>query len=166
MLEAEKQMNIFVLHMNPKIAAQMASDRHCIKMILETTQILCTVSHELGIDAPYRATHKKHPCTLWVYESKKNWEWLMEYGIALCKEYTHRYGKQHKSESVLRSLKTPKLPDVPLTKFAQAMPDEFKHTDTVTAYRRYYLYGKTYMNKGNGPQWLKDPSRKPDWFSY
>ena len=143
----------------------MSCDRHCIKMILETAQLLCTVSHEYGYNAPYKPTHVNHPCTLWIKESKQNWVWLQEYGMHLCKEYTHRYGRTHKSESIIRSLPTPLLPDLELTPFVQAMPEEYRcENNPVKAYRTYYLKGKTYMNKGLGPLWNKDPSRKPKWF--
>ena len=35
-------MNIFVLDENPVIAAKMACDKHIVKMILESAQMLCT----------------------------------------------------------------------------------------------------------------------------
>ena len=35
-------MNIFVLHLNPHIAAQMHCDQHVIKMIIESAQLLYT----------------------------------------------------------------------------------------------------------------------------
>ena len=69
-------MNIFVLHKDPKIAAQMACDKHVIKMILETAQMLCTAARTKGAWAPYKQTHKKHPCTLWAAATKANWVWL------------------------------------------------------------------------------------------
>ena len=50
-------MNIFVLHKNPIEAAKMACDKHVVKMILETAQMLCTVAHAHGFEAQYRATH-------------------------------------------------------------------------------------------------------------
>ena len=53
-------MNIFVLHKDPAVAATMACDKHVVKMILETAQMLCTAARALGSDAPYGATHKKH----------------------------------------------------------------------------------------------------------
>ena len=43
-----------VLHHDPVIAARMASDRHSIKMILESAQMLCTVAHDFGVPAPYK----------------------------------------------------------------------------------------------------------------
>ena len=35
-------MNIFCLHEDPKIAAQMSCDKHVVKMILESAQLLST----------------------------------------------------------------------------------------------------------------------------
>ena len=36
-------MNIFILDKNPKKAAEYHCDKHVIKMILETSQLLCSV---------------------------------------------------------------------------------------------------------------------------
>ena len=83
-------MNIFVVHQDPQIAAQMLCDKHVVKMILETAQMLCTVVSHTGAETPYRATHAKHPCTLWAAHSKANWEWLVAHGKAMCMEYTRR----------------------------------------------------------------------------
>ena len=91
-------MNIFVLHTDPEKAATMMCDKHVIKMVLETAQMLCTIAHGMGYDgAPYRSTHKNHPCTVWAAKTSSNWSWLLRHGFALCDEYTKRYGKNHKS---------------------------------------------------------------------
>jgi hypothetical protein len=144
----------------------MSCDRHCIKMILESAQLLCTAIHLHGGVAQYKPTHVSHPCTIWSAKTKANWLWLKEYALALCAEYTLRYGKTHKSQAVIESLNPHVIPDGDLTPFAQAMPDEYRRKDgnVVEAYREYYRHGKTYMNKGNGPLWNKIPSRKPTWF--
>ena len=43
-------MNIFVLHENPVIAAQMHCDRHVCKMIIEHNQMLAaSYYHTIGI---------------------------------------------------------------------------------------------------------------------
>ena len=73
-------MNIFYLDEDTEICAQYHCDKHVVKMILEYAQILCTVLHELGQEAPYRPTHRNHPCTVWARESLDNWIWLR----ALC----------------------------------------------------------------------------------
>lgn len=152
-------MNIFALDPDPQIAASYHCDKHVVKMILETSQMLCTVLSDRGIEAPYKPTHRNHPCTLWAGQSRQNFEWLMSLGFWLCIEYRHRYDKVHKSEDVLRFCSRFKefIPDGPLTPFAQAMPDEFRDADPVTAYRNYYRVAKapilTYKNS-NTPQFL------------
>ena len=54
-------MNIFVLDYDTKVCAQMHCDKHCVKMILETAQLLCGVHHMTGGEAPYGLSHKNHP---------------------------------------------------------------------------------------------------------
>ena len=75
-------MNIFVLDKNPIRAAKMACDKHVVKMILESAQMLCSVQPE-GT-APYKRSFYNHPCTKWVRESDANYDWLIEHGLALC----------------------------------------------------------------------------------
>ena len=43
-------MNIFYLHPDPTIAAQMMCDKHVLKMVLETAQLLSTAHRELDGD--------------------------------------------------------------------------------------------------------------------
>lgn len=54
-------MNIFYLSNDPNKAATYMYNKHVVKMILETAQLLCTAHHELGsnIEIPYKPTHKK-----------------------------------------------------------------------------------------------------------
>ena len=40
-------MNIFYLHEEPQNCAQMHNDKHCVKMILESAQMLCTAHRAL-----------------------------------------------------------------------------------------------------------------------
>ena len=151
-------MNIFVLHKDPAIAATMACDKHVVKMILETAQMLCTAARALGSDAPYGATHKKHPCTIWTGASQGNWDWLIAHGIALCAEYTKRYGKVHKSQAVIEHCAKLSLdfPSTQQTPFAQAMPPQYKNECVVTAYRAYY-----HGEKARFATWK---TKQPDWW--
>ena len=78
-------------------------------------------------------------------------------GIALCKEYTHRYGKVHKCEAVIEDCitNTPTsnvFEYLELTPFPQAMDDEFKMSDPVIGYRNYYNIGKAHLHS-----WKKRP---------
>ena len=151
-------MNIFVLHDDPVVAAQMMCDKHVVKMILESNQMLCTIAHKHGYDAPYRSTHAKHPCTLWAGESYANWQWLVKHSRALCREYTDRYGKVHKSQTVTEWAENLdiRLPTIGQTPFRLAMPDEYKTNNPVESYRKYYAGAKAHFAKwktGNVPGW-------------
>ena len=157
-----KGMNIFVLHTNPFIAAEWHCDKHIVKMPLETAQMLCTVNHRFGAPARYKPCHQRHPCTLWAGETTENYQWLWQLGLALCAEYSYRYGKTHASEAVIRELETPPpgLPVGDLTQFAQAMPDEYKHpTDATVAYQTYYIHAKAriaqWQRNRNAPLFMK-----------
>ena len=134
-------MNIFVVDTDPEKAARQLCDKHVVKMVLETAQMLCTVARQNGFDnAPYKKAHPKHPCTLWAGKSAANWTWLIDHGLAMCEEYTQRYGRTHKSEAVIRWCRNLpiRFPAEQLTPFAQAMPEQYKNECTVTAYRAYY----------------------------
>lgn len=68
-------MNIFVLDSDPEIAAKYHTDKHVIKMILESAQMMSTVVRYVGLDAGYKSTHLNHPCTIWARTSLSNWLW-------------------------------------------------------------------------------------------
>lgn len=152
-------MNIFVVHKNPETAARMLCDKHVVKMILESAQMLCTVARNHGYEAPYKKAHPKHPCTLWVGKSKENWEWLIRHSLEMSAEYTRRYGKVHKSQSVIEWCKklAIKFPESGLLPFAQAMPTQYKNECAVTAYRAYYHGEKAKFAtwKTKEPKWWK-----------
>ena len=140
-------MNIFILDKDVKKNAQYHCDKHVVKMILETAQLLCGVHHmtnQVNDQVPYKLSHKNHPCAIWSRESLTNYLYLCELGLALCDEYTHRYGKRHKSEQVISWCidNKPNILDKGLTEFAKAMPDEYKVESVVESYRNYYLGAK------------------------
>ena len=139
-------MNIFVLDINPKNCAKYHCDKHVVKMILESVQLLCGVHWTLGNSAPYKLSHRNHPCSIWVRECIENYVWLCDLTMELCKEYTYRYGKTHKSQQILEwcMINIPNLPENgDITPFALAMPDEYKVECPVESYRNYYRGAKT-----------------------
>jgi hypothetical protein len=144
-------MNIFLLSTDPREAAEAHCDKHVVKMILETAQLLYCAHWVLDPDNllanAYRKTHPNHPCAIWVRESVENYRWLSDLGICLCQEYTYRYGKTHKTETHINWLSDnfPPLPEIERTPFRMAMPDEFKNADPVIAYKQYYLGAKQRM---------------------
>ena len=150
------RMNLFVLDEDPKVAAELACDKHVVKMTLETAQMLSTVAHAHGMGQwAYRPTHANHPCTLWVGHSQENFEWAFQHGLSLGLEYSLRYRKTHKSELVIRRLESlikllPKKGR--MSAFAQAMPPEYKRTCPVLAYREFYQKEKARFAKWSSPR--------------
>lgn len=149
-------MNIFVLDEDPNKAARYACDKHVVKMILESAQLLCSAFPDGN--APYKKTHHNHPCAVWAREREENYEWLVQHAYALCVEYTKRYSKRHRSSEVIQwcDMRRPSLPSGPMTDFPQAMPDQYKNPDPVVAYRNYYM-----GEKANFAKWKTEV---PHWF--
>lgn len=154
------KMNIFILDYDLKKNAEYHCDQHVNKMILEAAQMLCTVAASNGIlNVPYKATHPKHPCTLWAGSSMDNYMYLCDYAYYLNEEAKRRYARKtdHKSWTVIESLDFPKLESKGLTTFAKAMPEEFKKiTDPVEAYRAYYRTKEFATWKNGKPNWYQN----------
>jgi len=152
-------MNIFVLDENIERCAHYHCDQHVVKMILESVQMLCTALNKKGFVTPYKSTHLKHPCVLWVEQSYDNFLWLQQLSVALNQEYRYRYAKSsdHKSMAVLAQLSDMHYPALGLTEFAQAMPEQYKQAgQAVQAYRNFYRAEKLAFAR-----WTKRPI--PEW---
>lgn len=173
-------MNLFVVDRDPVKAAECLPSKLIVKMPLETCQMLAVNMGPLYLDwGPIRKKdgtaygHKgfrNHPSTIWARESHPNMAWMITHGLALCGEYTRRYGgKTH--ACVLGLLDAKKHFEVntgkPLavwrevTRFARAMPEELKDNksiDDVTAYRLYINGYKKYA------EWKRRPEAKPSWW--
>jgi len=156
-------MNIFFLSLIPRICALLHVDKHVIKMILESCQLLCGAHYmsDSNYKPVYKLTHKNHPSAIWVRESVTNYNWLVEMSLELCKEYTYRYGKVHKCEEYIQQLKINKPPieDKGFTQPRLAMPDIYKGSDSVEAYRAYYFFEKRklfHWKKRNMPNFIKE----------
>lgn len=152
-------VNIFVLSEDPIEAARMMCDKHVIKMILESGQMLCA-AHPEGI-APWKRSHYSHPCTVWTRTSRSNYEWLAAHALTLCEEYTKRYGRRHGAEDVILwcAENIPNnIPEGCLTPFVVAIKDRKYHrSTTVESYRAYYLGDKVRFAR-----WKHCPP--PDWW--
>ena len=159
-------MNIFYLDRDPVVAAQMMCDKHVVKMILESAQMLSTAHRVLDGDdianskGLYKMAHKNHPSTIWVRTNSSNYEWLWEHMDALMKEYTYRYDKHHATERLIhylwefpRNISHGEFTDPP-----QCMPDYCKGDDTISAYHTYYI-----VEKSDFATWKR--RAKPEWFN-
>lgn len=180
-------MNIFILNEDARIAASQQCNKHVVKMIVESAQMLSTAHRMLDGDIEirpsksgkrmvkywklndyretvlYKAVHMNHPCTVWCRQTEENYMWLYEHFDELCKEYRHRYNKIHLTEQLLlKPLRTPpnSIPSSRLTPFALAMPDEYKSDNAVESYQRYY------QSKQNSFRMLWTKAEIPSWYKY
>ncbi len=166
-------MNLFILSLIQREIAQFMMDKHVSKILLEAVQMLCSAKRIIDPDAEinerlYKLAHKNHPVTIWCRKSRANFVWTLDLVDELHKEWKYRYGhpesKIHKSYEVALLLRT-NIPDdscfetTGLTKFALAMPDEYKSDDPVESYRRYYMSPE----KKTIASWNKR-REKPDWY--
>jgi hypothetical protein len=162
-------MNIFILDNDIEKCAQAHVDKHVVKMILESAQLLCTaVNYYAGEQVtPYKTSHVNHPCAVWVREELSNFCYLLDLMNALNKEYRRRFNKQnnHKSVDVLvksniwdLAMKYYPYEIKPLTPFAICMPEEYKVVgDAVQSYRNYYNGAKRDLHKWTNrekPEWI------------
>lgn len=136
-------MNIFILHENPQIAAQMHCDKHCNKMIVEHAQMLAAAyystigisrkkeipdnqelvnklfrgwprKHPDGSEWHYAMTHVNHPCTIWTRTSIQNFNWLLECTDALCEEFKRRWRNEPSIKKIVNWMRQ-NPPNLPST---------------------------------------------------
>ena len=181
-------MNIFILDNDPIKAAQLQCDKHVVKMIVESAQMLSTAHRLLdgvlveGVSKSgrkakqwrladplfdgllYKAVHMGHPCTVWTMESNTNYVWHYIHFVALCDEYTNRYGKIHATDKLLKDplCKIPKnIPKLGRTPFRLAMgvaPECIDESNPVISYRKFYQTKQARFKM----TWTK--REVPDWF--
>ena len=140
-------MNIFYLHKDPREAARLQYNKHVVKMILESAQMLCTAHHCYGDkwqkeNVPYKQAHLNHPSTIWARRSKATYMWLFKHMMGLGYEYWLRYGKQHLSISKCSMFLSKPPVHIQGEEFVQppqAMPDEYKDPCSIQAYWNYYI---------------------------
>ena len=175
-------MNIFALSKSPIESARQMLDKHVVKMPTETCQMLHTnilymqyvhvhgkepqlkdlkrFHRELGSNL-MKPAMLNHPSTIWVRTTTANYDWMIVHALALCEEYTHRYGKVHASQSIIEwcADNIPSIPEGQQTKMPQCMPDRFKDDDSVTAYRHFYN-----VDKRNSFKCVWTNRREPNWW--
>jgi len=166
---------------------------------LETTQLLYTLHHlhpkseDWRAHAPetksgnrgYRIVHQNHPIRKWVSKSLLHYRHAVDYGLALCKEYTFRYDRIHACEQHLRWLASNEPNLKSSTEFLNpplCMPEEYRldvaehprkkkvaikdsefSSEVYESYRRYYIGEKLKIKmstwkKRENPEWLSKES--------
>lgn len=156
-------MNIFATDESPVVSASNLDDRRVIKMILETGQLMSTACRLNDIEhvGLYAVAYLNHPCSRWARSTRGNFLWLGIHGLAMCNIYRDIYGRQHKTEDVIRLALDhhDDLPEGPLEPFVNCALD--KNTlDVIQAYRD--TMNIKWANDNRRPTWqLRE---KPDWY--
>ena len=183
-------MNIFYLDHDPVVAAQMSCDKHVVKMIVESAQMLSTAHRMIDgneysdktksgrkikrwkhpnpnlENTLYKACHTGHPSTLWVMESAYNYHWLYRHMMALNTEFKMRYGHilDHKTVQLLEGPLMYPPRKISLNKIATepppAMPDYCKIPGDVIESYRKYYC----LEKTSFATW-KSPASTPLWYT-
>lgn len=155
-------MNIFLLDTDVTKCAKYHCDKHIVKMPIEYAQLISSVLHHVGLEAPYKETHKNHPCAIWARQLSGNYTFLYDLAIAVGKEYTARYGKVHKSTQALDNVPRV-LEELPIGKSplpnCTTIKDYYPELNLVDKYRLYYLRDKEHILKYNyskEPWWMGD----------
>lgn len=147
-------MNIFMTSKCPIESAWYLDDKRVVKMVLESTQLLCTALNLNGIKTPYKSTHSNHPCTKWVMESNQNWRWVHDHAVALCAEYRKRYDKTHACLKVLDEIKNMgvHLPDAGLTEF-EGCTGKYDNTNLPITLKYKMLLSDKWNEDKREPTW-------------
>jgi hypothetical protein len=182
-------MNIFYLDKDPIKAAQLSCDKHVVKMIVESAQMLSTAHRMIDgkeyIDKTktgrkikrwkhpnsnmektlYKACHTGHPSTVWVMQSAYNYHWLYKHMMALNTEFKMRYGHilDHKTVQLLEGALMYQPKNISLNTIATdpppAMPDYCKVPGDSVA-----SYKKYYIYEKQRFATWKSPSTVPAWY--
>ena len=183
-------MNIFYVDKDPVVAAQSLCDKHVVKMILESAQLLSTAHRLLdgrmvqAVSATgrkvkrwvlddardsvvYSATHINHPSAVWCRQSLENYGWLVDHLHAMLNEYGYRYGKKHKTGEMAYYVYAPphNLREWDFTPMPSCMaPEYIVSGDPVENYRNYYIHGKKHLHKWTkreAPTWMFNNATGP-----
>lgn len=154
-------MNIFCTSDCPIESAKFLDDKRCVKMCLETAQLLSTALRVNGYkgDDVYKIAHLNHPSSRWCRATQGNYKWLLEHFRALCDEYTRRTGKIHASSKLMPIFEAnvgliPEGERMPFSNNARNLTKgvDFTHeTNTIKAYQLYLM-----------ERWNQD-KREPKW---
>ena len=189
-------MNIFILseEVEPIVhyqqQAQYHLDRHVVKMIAESTQMLVTsLSFHANYDSmigklaaipriannmpckPLSASMTKHPCTVWTASRIEHFNYLACLALQLCHEHQYRYplSAEHAYmpwlEDVVEQLRYMGLGythDLP-TQFAVAIKNDSLRSTATDHIVAMNLYRSYYVrDKRSFATWKK--RMKPMWF--
>lgn len=172
-------MNLFRLDNDPVIAARLNQDLHCVKIVLESAQLLanCYSPEQLQRAPKTQAgnvrkySHIHHPISKWVKQSYPNFLWTLAHAKELCREYTFRFDKKHFCESFIdwclgeHAHLVPTAPSTEQPQCFKAYPQCIVNGDPVAGYRNYYRVAKkTFDMRGKIVHATWTRRDVPEWF--
>jgi hypothetical protein len=178
-------MNIFVTNEDPIISARELCDKHVrSKMQIESAIMLQNsfTNEQLGApDCPRTKTGKvrkagkgysKHQCTLWVQESRANFDWLVHHALEMFDERDYRWpgSKAHFTKEFIVWCKdnidktthtnnklTPFTVAISKDSTCRSAIKDFDRLSVPEQYRQYIIHDKSFAawTKRKSPSWYK-----------
>lgn len=148
-------MNIFLPYKSFEKCAQSLDDRRLSKQILECHQILTMILKKKSDDA-YKSPYLNHPVVKHYFNQEHH---IVEYSLAMCKEFNYRFGRHHKYYISFIDKMTPKTNDfIPL--YAEGSKNSQMCIREMSEYSVYALFKLKLMQK-----WRKDilNGHQPKW---
>lgn len=157
-------MNIFVTDPDPIKSALALDDLRLNKMILESVQMLGAALAKYSCPTSEMPLKKdggafkgsgwqKHPCTVWVGDSRDNFIWLINHADAMITEMYRRRGTHHSMHrNISRLISASKyIPQQGLTDFVNCSLIKQDNIDVFESYKMTMI-----------AKWSKD-LRPPKW---
>jgi hypothetical protein len=113
-------VNIFYFHQSPVVSAHIQHDRHIVKMILESCQMLSaaiqseddvsryilrptydSIAKSYPDPSLYKLTHVNHPSSVWARSGTGEFVWLTIHAHELLAEYRRRFNRAHKCSRLI-----------------------------------------------------------------
>ena len=170
-----KTMNIFALNEDPELSASYLCDKHVVKMLTESCQILADTCDpkDLILYAPpkengqQRTLYKpNNPCPRWVRASVNNKHWMVLHARQLMREYRKRYNNPDGFKQVIpfldwvedlgnRTTPTSFVEVIPEAAFCRKHPNYFS-SNIHERYQLFYLIDKIFAKwKQTPPAWYR-----------
>ena len=142
-------MNLLISDPNLCLSAQYLDNKRLVKQILECRQILKV--YERLNDGEEKVAYANHPVVKF-YQGNK--QLVIDFGVACCDEYTHRYGKTHIYDKELRSICSEKFHTLKPTDIIYVEGDNKLSDNTTFAWMREKLI-KKWINGKYTVKWDK-----------
>ena len=150
-------MNLYVTHPDPYLSAIALSDE-CLENQIQA----CAELWKLVLSSR-TSSNERSPITSWTTVARRNSSWVLRYNVALCAEYTHRFGEVHETylKEVSRLAKTTVTIDTIPKEFCnQAWDIEWDYSDepVPNSYRKHLVtlweYKDPIWTNREPPGWL------------